>query len=87
MAWFRDSSGELVHGVGGLEVLYENRGWEIVDDDTALAEIAARPETPRVRGPKPLVQVKHQAKARLTPGEKKTVRQAVTDEAPPARGL
>lgn len=78
MPWFRRPTGELVHAVGGLEVVYEDRGWEIVEDEAAVAEVAA--VTPRSRGPKPLLKVKHRAAADLTKVEKKRVRKAVADE-------
>lgn len=87
MAWFRRPTGELIHAVDGLEVVCENRGWEIVDDETAQAEVAAMPAAPKRGGPKPLVrvQVKHQPKAKLTGLEKVRVEKAVKEEAPRPR--
>lgn len=38
MPWYRTRGGRLIFGEGGLAAVYEDRGWERVDDAAATAE-------------------------------------------------
>lgn len=39
MAWYRTRSGRLLYGKGGLAKVYEQRGYTLVDDEIAQAEV------------------------------------------------